>query len=578
MATLPTYEYAGAQYADLPKISTAPQQAAVSGWNVLGQQLDRMAAFFQHEATTEAQKAGAKYALENPITQDQLLTAIGAKPSLKVPGAGTTFQDAYSEAQGAVLRGQLQAEFQNKITSYAAKIQSGIDVDSKVMRDDLRAQTDGFAAALTQLSPQQAIQFRASAATSASLLYKAATEFEIKKYLADRDVKLEKQVREAGPLIRLQFEGAGQIDSKTNKPLDFGMMVQNILTPFYNELKNNPNAKQYIITVEKMIEKEAQQYLANKAMEKDFAPNDILRGEKVRNGDFGDKSIIYKSMSLEQQEGVQKIINERIDTLSKARQSFQANETFTANNIEKQIYSTNDPKLMRDLWVEMSKLAVDPSHLKRAKDYIDHQINDGPKNDDLNTLATIARAMANGEATPQDVITASRNGKLKKETAKNLIINIANPNEDIAFGIKIINGSALISREGAPPEIPNAEARSAAVLASQSSQLSLMQFARTPKPDGTYPTSSEIRAEGIKLASGVKALMLPMYEKAINEMTTAIRMQLGKYGENLNIDDDAAFSAAITEAVKNKMNPGSIAAAKAARENYLRLKKTMDQK
>ena len=575
MATLPTYEYAGAQYADLPKISTAPQQAAASGWSVLGQQLDKMAAFFHQEATTEAQKAGAKYALENPITQDQLLTAIGAKQPPKVPGAGTVFQESYLETQGAVLRSQLQTQLQNKITSYAAKIQAGLDVDIQAMREDLRSQTDGYAAALNQLSPHQSVQFRASAATNGSLLFKAATEFEIKKFVAQRDVELEKQVRESGPLIRLQFEAAGQIDSQTNKQVDFGMMIQNIMKPFYDAVKVNPDAKKYIVDMEKKIEKEAQQYLANLAMEKDFASNDISRGERVRKGDFGNKSIIYKSMSLDQQEGVQKLINERIDSLSKARQSFQANETFSANAIEKQIYATNDPKLMKSLLAQMNELAVDPSHIKRAREYIEHQINDGPKNDDLNTLATITRKMANGEATPQDVITASRQGKLTKASAKTLIMNIADPKDDIAFSFKVIDGAALIGREGAPPEIKDAEARSAAVLASQTSRLELMKYARTLRPDGTYPTAAEIRAEGLRLASEVRTLMSPMYERTLNDIESNVRMQLGKYGENLKIDDNASFDAAIAEATKNKVNQSSIAAAKAARDNYLSIKKSM---
>ena len=62
MAELPRYEHVGVQYADLPKLSTAMQQAKAQGYAGVDQSLDRMTNFFQEKAVTEAQKKALKYA------------------------------------------------------------------------------------------------------------------------------------------------------------------------------------------------------------------------------------------------------------------------------------------------------------------------------------------------------------------------------------------------------------------------------------------------------------------------------------------------------------------------------------
>ena len=114
MATLPTYEYAGAQYANLPSVSTAPQQVAAQGMSMLGQQLDRMTAYFQNQAVTEAQKAGMKYAIELPPTLEQLEVAKKTGQMPVVEGGGRIFQESYNKASAHILGTNIIADFQNR--------------------------------------------------------------------------------------------------------------------------------------------------------------------------------------------------------------------------------------------------------------------------------------------------------------------------------------------------------------------------------------------------------------------------------------------------------------------------------
>ena len=122
MATLPTYENAGVQYADLPRVNTAPQQVAAQGFATIGQNIDRMTAFFQNQAVSDAQAEGLKYAVQNPLTKAQIDTALGTPEGVNVKGGGKIFQQTYQKAQPVMLSSELQLETQKAFSKIAPAI------------------------------------------------------------------------------------------------------------------------------------------------------------------------------------------------------------------------------------------------------------------------------------------------------------------------------------------------------------------------------------------------------------------------------------------------------------------------
>ena len=130
MATaLPRFQPLGVQFADLPRVSTASQEAGAQMQQIQAQQfdqigraVDRMTAFFQEKAVSEAQKQGLRYAVENPLTKEQVDVALGTEQGLKIKGAGTIFQESYEQAQGQMLSSELQVEGQRQISALAAAI------------------------------------------------------------------------------------------------------------------------------------------------------------------------------------------------------------------------------------------------------------------------------------------------------------------------------------------------------------------------------------------------------------------------------------------------------------------------
>lgn len=576
MPELPRYENMGVQYADLPRISTAPQQVRAQGLADIGAQIDRITSFFQQEAAVEAKRKGMQYALENPITNEQLMTAISTKQPIdtKIPGAGRIFQESYNEAQGASLRGQLQADIQNTVAAYAAKLEAGVPLDLDQVKKELRDKTDGFSTAVMSFSPTQAIQLRASAATSGAVLIKAAADYQIKLFKAQENQRLEDEIRTQTPLIRLTLDNASDmIDPTTGKPPNLDKMMENIMRPFHLAAKSNPDAKKYSDKMYETIRTETKNYLANHAMNNDFADNDITRNKRITAGDFGNKSAIWKSLSNEEQNDVSKMVGERIDAINKARTSFLNSQNFEAEDTLRKLYLSTSMNDMEKFYKQLSGFAVDPAKLKAAREYINHLKTQGPVADNLNELARITRSMAAGEATVNDVISASNRGLLTRATSKTLVMNIANPSDDVNRADVVLRSAVNIQAANIPPEIPTAEGKAAAVRLYNTNSLALRTYASTPNEKGQFPTPADIKNRANDLAAGMKTEMSPLFVKAADQKSAEVRMQLPAELKTVNLDNDAEFNQAIAAAQKAKRSQPSISAAIAARREYLNLKK-----
>jgi hypothetical protein len=164
----------GVQFADLPRVPMAAQQAAIEGLGSLSRSVDRMTAFFEEEATTQAKRQALKYSIDTPPTREQLETALKTGQTPKIKGAGSVFQDTYNAAVATNISSDLQLQATNKIAQYIARVESGERVDPAVMRQDIKDMTDGFAQVVMAYSPEKAIQLRAAITSSSQPAYQAA--------------------------------------------------------------------------------------------------------------------------------------------------------------------------------------------------------------------------------------------------------------------------------------------------------------------------------------------------------------------------------------------------------------------
>ena len=306
MATLPTYEYAGAQYANLPSVSTAPQQVAAQGMSMLGQQLDRMTAYFQNQAVTEAQKAGMKYAIELPPTPEQLEIAKKTGQMPPVEGAGRIFQESYNKASAHILGTNIIADFQNRQADRLKQIESGAPVDLLALRRDLRDDIDGNASMLTSLDPETSIQVRAQMTTLGHAVYKQALVFDEKArqaaYQVDQEVGLSK--------IKPVLENVINSYAKINLPVgELEQVLDNVLSPYTNSTSIRlAGSNKYALEAYKIKENAKISAISAKLTDRDFAPTAGAAFKKILAGDAGELTEMYKGMSTDSKD----LLRERI--------------------------------------------------------------------------------------------------------------------------------------------------------------------------------------------------------------------------------------------------------------------------
>lgn len=324
MATLPTYEYAGAQYADLPKISTAPQQAAASGWSVLGQQLDKMASYFYGEAASEAQKAGAKFAIEMPPTPQQLEIAKQTGQMPKIEGGGRYFQEAYNKTSAHLLGTDILANFQNRQTDRLKRIESGEPVNLDQLRRDIRDDIDGSTTALASLDPNTAISFRAQMATVGHAAYKQALTFDEKARQAAYQVDMATSLSKLTPVMEnvvVEYAKSGMSDEQIE------MVLTGMISPYTNSTSiRMAGGNKFALDAWKIKEEAKKSAIIGKLTDREFAPTAGDAFKKLMAGDAGELSGIYKGLSVDDKKSIRETMIKSFADEEQVRRITEAND------------------------------------------------------------------------------------------------------------------------------------------------------------------------------------------------------------------------------------------------------------
>lgn len=206
MATLPRYQNRGVMLADMPQISIAPQQAAISGAGALDQAISRMTSYFENQAVTEAKTAALKYAAENPLTEDQVKAKLLTPDKLQVDGAGRIFQQSYEAMQAKILGTNILLEQEAELGAIGARIQAGERVDLQSVQRDLKARRDGVATLLNQIDPDVSLQVSKGIAQTGNSLLKLAAQKDAETRVAIAQAKLNTMVEAVLPTLELQIE------------------------------------------------------------------------------------------------------------------------------------------------------------------------------------------------------------------------------------------------------------------------------------------------------------------------------------------------------------------------------------
>lgn len=325
MATLPTYEYAGAQYADLPKISAAPQQAAASGWSMLGQQLDKMATFFYGEAASEAQKAGAKFAIEMPPTPQQLEIAKKTGQMPVVEGAGRYFQESYNKTSAHLLGTNILADFQNRQTDRLKRIESGEPVNLDQLRRDIRDDIDGSTSVLSTMDPATAISFRAQMSTVGHAAYKQALTFDEKARQAAYQVDMAAGLSKLTPVMENVIVEYAKSGAMSDEQIE--MVLTGMIEPYTNGASiRMAGGNKFALEAWKIKEEAKKNAIIGKLTDREFAPTAGDAFKKLMAGDAGELSGIYKSLSIDDKKSIRETMIKSYADEEQVRRITEANE------------------------------------------------------------------------------------------------------------------------------------------------------------------------------------------------------------------------------------------------------------
>jgi hypothetical protein len=188
---------------------------------------------------------------------------------------------------------------------------------------------------------------------------------------------------------------------------------------------------------------------------------------------------------------------------------------------------------------------------------------EGRATNDLPALGRVTQRIALGLATQDEII----NGPFTNATKQSLVVNQANPGNAINAGVTRINSAVNIQSVDLPPEFADAATRELAVKTRSTLTQQLYDFARTPDANGRLPDNTAITAKGVELSNQAKTNMSSAFTTVANtNRSTAVLMLKELQGVDLN--DDAAVSAAFAKATARKANPTNITAARSAVENF----------
>jgi len=294
MADLPRYENLGAQYADLPRLSTALEQAQAQGYADIGGQLDRMTAFFNQQAFTEAQKAGLKFAIDFPPSKQQLDIAktTGLMPA--IVGAGSVFTETYNKASAHILGNELQINFQNRLSTRLAEMEAGGEVDPLKLQADLRDDIDGTVSVLTALDPETSIKFRASMATVGHTAYAQALKIDEKNRQAFYTAEQERSLMTLKPVLENVIKAYTAINMDPNRLEE---VLQNMIQPFTNKTSIVlAGGNKYAIEAYKIVNDAKVGSVLAKLSDPKFAPTAGVAAQKLLKGDVAELTAIYKGL------------------------------------------------------------------------------------------------------------------------------------------------------------------------------------------------------------------------------------------------------------------------------------------
>lgn len=374
MAQDPVYKRQNIQIETPTRLDPTNLKEGIAASQRLSQALDRVSNEAFKELTTEMQKRGEQFGINNAPTLDEIDTAneSGVMMAELFESDSTVFGRAANEMQAKVVRTQLEYDARNDLNAIKELVKLGKITDIETLETELNAIINGRYNGLAGANAKEAMSLKASIVGRAR---------EIKKYGVGKIVEANQEIAE--------FELNQMIRDEQNNHLDIieGMPVKDPAL-FKEQTKADVNAiiskagflgtKKQIAITEKMLEYQdevmAQSIINSLAKNPDFLENPEKYISGLRRRQAGEYTDMFQSLPMSKQKEIIKeaknLYKDQAATETHAKDRRDKQLTFEINNAILQLGQTEDEKDIQDIRDNLLKLSASNPDILPADDVV----------------------------------------------------------------------------------------------------------------------------------------------------------------------------------------------------------------
>lgn len=550
------------QRVGVQEINPIGARVEAQGAGQIAEALDRMSASLFGEAFRQREKEGLQFAAENPPTPEQIEAAKNGRLDDLNLGSNpiSVFQQAVRKSRALQLSQQFEMEGNAKLVEMLEMVKMG-QADGGQILTQIQTMTDGLGRTLAQIDPEAAYKFRATMATTGNSVYKQALNEQVKRAQEQAKVKVLQNFQNKKELLFSQAEA---------DPENFDLIHA-------REFRANINNASLILgdpALQAQYGKDAIDSIRQArigVLEKFMLTEENLRDprtalNKLKAGDVGALKPHVDYLLKNDRDALLKVEDTFVKAAKARKDSIELGYVDATNQGEallRQMYTSTDPKIHKQLFTQLSAMPVSPETIKKARDFMFSDDATGPQRDDLASFSRITQRVALGLASDSEILAAP----LTRATKRQLLTQLNNPNDDISYGVKMIGMAVGIQSENLPPELKSAEARQLATATRNALVTELYTFTRTPDAQGRLPTAGQIREKGTALSQQAASGMSKAFEKVASSNQSQAVMSVPQL-QGVDLMNEQAVDAAFAAAVKAKVSAINITAARAAVQDY----------
>ena len=336
MAELPKYQQTGRIFSDVPQLDFANVRESFKRSQSIANSLDRLSEFAGKTAQVQVERQAEQFAVENPITIEQLQNAqksgVSADDLIKASGGGTIWEETIRKFQGEQLRSQLEVVGQKALADIQTQVQLGQLTDINEIKAKYESAINGMESPIAQINPESALRFKQSMASTANSFYKEATK------KLENDYKINQQV-----LSQENLETTVQVARSTIATINDPQMLNEAKNVLYKRVYEQAKeggaefAQAQANSFLKAFEEEKINHFVGVVVDKSYAPDMLTAVTKIREGNFGESTMLYNSLD---ESAKKKVRQEALSTWSdlhsaaKKEQEMLAIENKKVNDVE----------------------------------------------------------------------------------------------------------------------------------------------------------------------------------------------------------------------------------------------------